>query len=122
MTQMISWKAQNTASATAVVEAQRYWLSQVAKTLGTHLQHDSSPELIGECLRVLLSGLLQSAVSVEEACAQSKWPTGEMLIAEHNDRCLKIVALIYQHEQGKAVGEALLECLRGWLLNDQRQA
>ncbi|WP_455233124.1 hypothetical protein [Geopseudomonas aromaticivorans] len=105
------WQAQH-AIGLAAAEAQRAWLNQAARFLGARLEDDTPAPVIGQCLSLLLSGLLQSASCTEEAYQGAQ---REALIAEHNLRLLALVDLIHRHERGEAVGAPLLAMLKQWL-------
>lgn len=98
----------------AVLEAQHCWLEQLAATLGSRLHQDSSQLSVGDCLTQLMSGLLQSLVSAEEALLEQGLPIGS-LVAEHNLLCLEVLDLIQRHERGTPVGLELLELLQDCL-------
>ena len=108
------WKSQELRGI-AVIEAQRCWLSELADTLGYHLPLDSSREAVGECLTQLLSGLLQSLPSEEQAFLELGSPIDEAHLDEHNTLCLEVLELIKQHECGDSVGQQLLQRLQAWL-------
>lgn len=108
------WKSQ-ALSGLAVIEAQRCWLSDLTDSLDYHLRHDGSRAALGDCLTQLLSGLLQSLPSEEEAFFQLGHPLDAAHLAEHNQLCLEVLELIKRHEYGEDVGAALLQCLRVWL-------
>jgi hemerythrin len=108
------WKSQELRGI-AVIEAQRCWLSELAGTLGYHLPLDSAREAVGECLTQLLSGLLQSLPSEEQAFLELGSPIDEAHLAEHNTLCLEVLELIKQHECGDSVGQQLLQRLQAWL-------
>lgn len=110
MTVFTSWHAQGL-TGNAVLEAQRCWLDQLAGTLSARLHQDSSQFSVGECLAQLMSGLLQSLVSAEEAVLELGQPIDE-LIEEHNLLCEDVLDLIQRHERGARVGLELLELLQ----------
>jgi len=99
----------------AVIEAQRYWLTQLAETLSARLQLDSAQEAVGDCLTQLMSGLLQSLVSEEEAFVELGSPVDDAHLAEHNALCLEVLEMIKHHERGELVGLQLLQRLQDWL-------
>ena len=113
MTVFTSWQAQGL-SGNAVLEAQRCWLGQLAETLSSRLQQDSSQASVGECLAQLMSGLLQSLVSAEEAVLEQGQPI-DALIEEHNLLCEEVLDLTQRHERGARVGLDLLDLLHGCL-------
>lgn len=99
----------------AVIEAQRCWLTQLAETLSARLQLNSAQEAVGDCLTQLMSGLLQSLVSEEEAFVELGSPVDDAHLAEHNALCLEVLELIKRHERGELVGLQLLQRLQDWL-------
>jgi hemerythrin len=109
------WEAQRASSA-SVIDAQHIWLSRLAETLGDHLHN--SIQAVGECLELLVSGLLQSVVSVEEACLEQGFAARERLIARHNELCLAIANLLQRHTRAEPVGPELQQCLEDWLKQD----
>lgn len=109
MTVFTSWQAQGL-TGNAVLEAQRCWLGRLAETLSARLRLDSSQFSIGECLSQLMSGLLQSLVSAEEAVQEQGLPV-DALIEEHNLLCEEVLELTERHERGELVGLDLLELL-----------
>lgn len=111
MTAFTPWQAQGL-QGRAVIEAQRCWLSQLAETLSTRLHQDSSQPAIGECLERLMSGLLQSLVSEEEAYLELGHPADDDHVEAHNQLCMSVLELIKLHERGEPVG---LQLLQGWL-------
>lgn len=113
MTVFTSWQAQGL-TGNAVLEAQRCWLGQLAETLSARLRQDSSPAAVGDCLERLMSGLLQSLVSAEEAVREQGQPV-DTLIAEHNLLCEEVLDLLKRHERGVRVGLELLDLLHGCL-------
>ncbi|HEY8330754.1 MAG TPA: hypothetical protein VIO83_05450 [Pseudomonas sp.] len=114
MTGFTPWKSQDL-KGIAVIEAQRCWLSELADTLSAHLHLNSSREAIGECLTQLLSGLLQSIVSEEQAFLELGSPVDAAHRAEHNELCMEVLELIKRHELGDSVGLQLLQRLQDWL-------
>lgn len=114
MTNFTPWTEQGL-HGIAVIEAQRSWLTQLAETLSTHLHLDSSREAVGECLTQLMSGLLQSLVSEEQAFVELGSPVDDAHLAEHNALCLEVLELIKRHERGELVGLQLLQRLQDWL-------
>ena len=114
MTGFTPWKSQGL-TGIAVIEAQRCWLSDLAETLRARLQLNSSQEAIGECLQRLMSGLLQSLVSEEEACLELGAPVDELHLAEHNELCLQVLDLTHRHERDEQIGLHLLQLLHDWL-------
>lgn len=98
----------------AVIEAQRCWLGQLAEALSARLQQDCSQPAIGECLERLMSGLLQSLVSEEEAFRELGLALDAAHIDAHNGLCLEILNLLRRHELGEPVGVQLLHCLQAW--------
>ncbi|HYQ38194.1 MAG TPA: hypothetical protein VER09_04560 [Pseudomonas sp.] len=108
------WKSQELRGL-AVIEAQRCWLSALTDTLGQHLPQDHAQEAVGECLTQLLSGLLQSLPSEEQAFLELGTPIDEAHLAEHNELCLEVLELIKRHERGDDVGPQLLHRLQAWL-------
>ncbi len=113
MTVFTSWQAQGL-TGNAVLEAQHCWLGQLADGLSARLQSDSSPAAVGTCLERLLSGLLQSLVSAEDAVQAQGLPV-EALVEEHNRLCLEVLELLRRHERGAHVGLELLDLLHGCL-------
>lgn len=114
MTGFTPWQEQGL-SGNAVIEAQRDWLSQLAEALSARLHLDSSRHAIGECLERLMSGLLQSLVSEEEAYRELGRPADAQHVEAHNQLCLDVLELIKRHERGEPVGLQLLQLLQGWL-------
>ncbi|MCQ4346245.1 hypothetical protein NGA35_02115 [Pseudomonas stutzeri] len=114
MTAFTPWQAQGL-QGRAVIEAQRCWLSQLAETLSARLHQDSSHPAIGECLERLMSGLLQSLVSEEEAYLELGRPADDSHVEAHNQLCMSVLELIKRHERGEPVGLQLLQLLQGWL-------
>lgn len=115
MTGFTPWQAQGLRGS-AVIEAQRCWLSQLAETLSTRLQQDSSQPAVGECLERLMSGLLQSLVSEEEAYLELGRPADDRHVDAHNQLCMDVLELIKRHERGEPVGHPLLQRLQDWLV------
>ena len=109
MTVFTSWQAQGL-TGNAVLEAQRSWLGQLAENLSVRLQQDSSAVSVGDCLAQLMSGLLQSLVSAEEAVLEQGLPI-DTLVEEHNLLCEEVLDLIERHERGVRVGLELLDLL-----------
>ena len=99
----------------AVIEAQRCWLGQLAEALSARLQQDCSQPAIGECLERLMSGLLQSLVSEEEAYLELGQPADAAHVDAHNQLCMDVLELIKRHERGEPGGLQLLQLLQGWL-------
>lgn len=114
MTGFTPWQAHGL-SGIAVIEAQRFWLGQMTATLDTHLHLQGSQQAVGECLEQLLSGLLQSLASEEEAFVELGRPADERHIAEHNELCMEVLELIRRHERSEPVGAQLLQRLQSWL-------
>ncbi|MBV2133675.1 hypothetical protein KRX52_12825 [Pseudomonas sp. MAP12] len=114
MTGFTPWKSQDL-KGIAVIEAQRCWLSELADTLSAHLPLKDSLDAVGECLTHLLSGLLQSIVSEEEAFLALGSPVDAAHRAEHNELCMEVLELIKRHECGDSVGPQLLQRLQDWL-------
>lgn len=111
MTGFTPWQAHGL-SGLAVVEAQRFWLSQMSETLDAVLH---SPHAVGECLEHLMSGLLQALASEEEAFGELGHPLDERHVAEHNELCLEVLELLRRHERSEPVGQQLLQRLQNWL-------
>lgn len=99
----------------AVIDAQRGWLSQLAEALGTRLTQDSSQSAVGDCLERLLSGLLQSLVSEEEAFQELGQPADAQHVDAHNLLCMEVLELLRRHERSETVGLQLLQLLQDWL-------
>lgn len=118
MTGFTPWQAQGL-NGIAVIQAQRSWLGNLTKDLEARPQLDSSRQAVGECLEQLLSGLLQSLVSVEEACLELGNTPEELHVAEHNALCLEVLELLQRHERGQQVGLQLLQRLQDWLAQQQ---
>lgn len=113
MTVFTSWQAQGLVG-NAVLDAQRSWLGQLAENLSVRLQQDSSAVSVGDCLAQLMSGLLQSLVSAEEAVLEQGLPI-DTLVEEHNLLCEEVLDLIERHERGARVGLDLLDLLHACL-------
>lgn len=114
MNGFIPWPAQ-LPGGTTVIGAQHFWLSQILETLDGNLPPDNARQAVGECLELLLSGLLQSLVSVEQ---EQGLQAGQQLVARHNALCLTILNLLQSHSQGQSVELELLGCLQDWLGRD----
>ena len=113
MRELKAWQAPHLMGL-AASEAQQHWLEQAAAFLSLHLEEGTPQSVVGQCLAILLSGLLQSAVCIEEAHQSAERVA---LIAVHNQRLLDLSELISRHEQGEPVSAPLLEMLRQWLAN-----
>lgn len=118
MTVFTSWQAQGLVG-NAVLDAQRSWLGQLAENLSLRLQQDSSTASVGDCLAQLMSGLLQSLVSAEEAVLEQGLPI-DALVEEHNLLCEEVLDLTERHERGARVGLELLELLHECLGSHDR--
>lgn len=114
MSAFTSWQEQGL-HGRAVIEAQRDWLSQLAEALSARLRQDSSPAAIGQCLERLMSGLLQSLVSEEEAYRELGQPADARHVEAHNQLCIDVLELLRRHERDESVGLQLLQLLQGWL-------
>lgn len=113
MTHFTPWNAQDL-HGIAVIEAQRRWLGTLTEHLSGSLHRRDPRSAVGLCLERLLSGLLQSLVSEEEAFRELGLTLDAAHIDAHNGLCLEILNLLRRNELGEPVGVQLLHCLQAW--------